>query len=354
MSIARGLFCCLPNPHVTDIESGHSYKSMCLTFRPYRDGMADYEISAEIEATLLPKFSHRAAEWYQLDQVRPSYAKYARWIVELDGQTIGHCAYEQNPGHYHPHKFKLRGSLLPAYQGRGFGKQILTHLETALTEYDPISLQTGCTEQHPRSIRFLTERNFVEVHRAWQSVLDPSTVNLANWQTHFTRIAEQGIVIKTMDEVEALSPNAMREIYDLTNELDEDIPNIDPPTKIPYDHWLEQINNAPNLDRKAHFFAMDGDALVGYSGLWKNANSMEYRIGLTGVRRAYRKCGIATALKLETIRFAQRVDATRIRTWNASNNHGILIINEQLGFERLPAWIDFVKTIRNEAKNETA
>ena len=66
--------------------------------------------------------------------------------------------------------------------------------------------------------------------------------------------------------------------------------------------------------------------------------------GLTGVRRSHRRKGIALALKLRAVDYARRHGIEEVRTWNASTNEGMLGINIRLGFQRQPAWIDFVKT----------
>jgi len=59
-------------------------------------------------------------------------------------------------------------------------------------------------------------------------------------------------------------------------------------------------------------------------------------IGLTGVRREWRGKGIALALKLMAMRWAQRSGYVCIRTGKASNNVPILTLNKQLGFVREP------------------
>ena len=64
----------------------------------------------------------------------------------------------------------------------------------------------------------------------------------------------------------------------------------------------------------------------------------------TGVRRAYRRHGIAWALKVRNIAWARQQGYTHIRTSNDSTNRAMLSINEQLGYQRLPAWIHLVKT----------
>ena len=56
-----------------------------------------------------------------------------------------------------------------------------------------------------------------------------------------------------------------------------------------------------------------------------------FEIGVTGVLRSHRRRGIEIALKLRKIEFAQKKGIRELRTWNASDNKGILEVNSELG-----------------------
>jgi len=49
--------------------------------------------------------------------------------------------------------------------------------------------------------------------------------------------------------------------------------------------------------------------------------------------------GIAWALKLNTVKYAQENGYERIKTWNDTENQPMLSINLRLGFQPLPATI---------------
>ena len=68
---------------------------------------------------------------------------------------------------------------------------------------------------------------------------------------------------------------------------------------------------------------------------------------LTGVRRAYRRRGIALATKLHAIDFARKRGTRTITTDNEENNP-MYQINLRLGFERKPTWFDFEKKLVEE------
>jgi len=60
---------------------------------------------------------------------------------------------------------------------------------------------------------------------------------------------------------------------------------------------------------------------------------------MTGMLREYRRRGVAMALKVLTIEYAQRCGFTQISTWVESTNTGMLAINERLGFTRRPGMV---------------
>jgi mycothiol synthase len=67
--------------------------------------------------------------------------------------------------------------------------------------------------------------------------------------------------------------------------------------------------------------------------------------GLTGVRREWRRQGIALALKIAGLHYAREHGYTTVTTSNASNNDPILALNRQLGFVREPWRIHLVKEL---------
>jgi RimJ/RimL family protein N-acetyltransferase len=53
--------------------------------------------------------------------------------------------------------------------------------------------------------------------------------------------------------------------------------------------------------------------------------------------------GIALALKLRTIAYAQEHGKPYIKTWNDSPNEGMIALNERLGFVRHTGWFTYRK-----------
>ena len=64
----------------------------------------------------------------------------------------------------------------------------------------------------------------------------------------------------------------------------------------------------------------------------------------TCTARSVRGRGLARALKLETLAQAIELGVPKVRTANDGENAPILHLNEQMGYQRLPGWLEFHRT----------
>jgi GNAT superfamily N-acetyltransferase len=123
----------------------------------------------------------------------------------------------------------------------------------------------------------------------------------------------------------------------------------------PFAGRIERVFSNPNLLPDAYFVAVDGERYVGLSALWtsqvRKDELMTGLTGLTGTLREYRRRGIAVALKLKGIAWARDHGYQWIKTWNATTNAGVLAINQQLGFVKQPAWIEYAKDLARDGQN---
>ncbi len=141
-------------------------------------------------------------------------------------------------------------------------------------------------------------------------------------------------------------PDALRKAYELELICDRDVPSYEEVTDTPYELFLAWSVNAPNAMLDAYFLAKDGDRLVGQSVLERSSDRADmYEQELTGVLPEYRGRGIAKALKLQTVRYARERGVRWIRTWNSTKNAPMLRINVAMGFQRQPAWIEYVREL---------
>ena len=86
------------------------------------------------------------------------------------------------------------------------------------------------------------------------------------------------------------------------------------------------------------------------SCIWLSlSNPDKLYTGLTGVRRAYRRRGIATALKTQAIAWAKTQGASYLETDNEENNP-MYQLNLALGFQPIPALLDYILELDHENK----
>ncbi|MBV7337408.1 GNAT family N-acetyltransferase [Chloroflexi bacterium TSY] len=90
--------------------------------------------------------------------------------------------------------------------------------------------------------------------------------------------------------------------------------------------------------------ALDNTEYIGLTSLWGELSSDTLYVGMTGVKRSYRRKGIATALKLRAISYAQAHGIRLLMTSNNSENP-MYQINLNLGFQSYDIEIKLVKKL---------
>ena len=155
-------------------------------------------------------------------------------------------------------------------------------------------------------------------------------------------LKRQGVTIKSLKEV-GRSPEFDRALHTLDNELTGDIPCLANANPLPFEQFV-----AAALDEKLNppggmLIAFAGAQIVGYSGIFADANALKGGIKMTGVRREWRGKGIAKVLKLCLIKAARDLGFEELETANDETNAPILGLNRKLGFKEASGIIELKK-----------
>ena len=127
------------------------------------------------------------------------------------------------------------------------------------------------------------------------------------------------------------TPQVRRKVYDLVRLGVVDDPGGDADF-LPFERFAAELFE-PFYWRwaDAQFLAADGERWVGLVNL-QLRTAEQAEMGISVVRRAYRRRGVARALKVLALRRAQEHGVDAVLTWNHVGNTPILDLNASLGF----------------------
>lgn len=158
-------------------------------------------------------------------------------------------------------------------------------------------------------------------------------------------MAEQGIDIRSVVDLKT-DPDRDRKLYELGWAIAQDIPSSELSVRDSFEEF-QKVWQRSNRVQDAWSVALGQGEYVGMTEFWSNQTDPGlFQIGVTGVLRPHRRRGIAIALKLRGIEFAYESGIRELRTWNASDNGGILEVSRRLGFVRKPAHIAYENEVR--------
>ena len=311
---------------------------------------ADYEFYAHITTTLYPDFPSTAEEFRTWDNNRDAKYPLHRYIIEHNHQPVGVLDLRQDGFNFHPQKWRWLVEVLPISERLAAFEAAWQFGQQFFADKDLIAIQSSSHESQEEFNSFLTDKGFSVTMRHPVSVQDLTTFDTNAYADQIQRTLDSGIEITTVAEFAKQQPDFWRLLWELENEIDQDIPthdDIDPPTLASYKKYN---TNRPGGSLDQWYIALDGGKMVGMTNVRQALGdpTLYYNL-VTGVARSHRRRGIARALKVASAKSVLAAGGNRILTDNEENNP-MYILNMQLGFAPKPAWLDFEKTLKDAAK----
>ena len=245
-------------------------------------------------------------------------------IAELDGEPVAAAFVERHGENVDGPVAWISVRVLAEHRRRGVGTALFRELSAIARNEGKSELVFSARHDDPDSLDYLGKRGFVEGLRLRESILE-----LAHAQTTFAPPPEVTLVPFAVELDEA--------VYDVALDVARDVPTAQESFEIgTFRRWRE--DQLPSITmRDCSFVAQAKGEPVGYAILVQGEEGEGLHC-MTGVRRAWRRRGIALALKQAQIDAAKAAGLRRLRTANAVQNP-MLLVNERLGYRRDVEWI---------------
>lgn len=312
---------------------------------PFEAVDENYEAILAVEKAVWPDTSHTVETFKHEDKNRDPKYLFQRLLVREEGRVIAVGVYLEPDWSYQPGKYHVYLDVRPEAERRGIGTAFYEYVMDRLAERElkPSVIASGTREDKPQAIRFLEKRGFEQVMRWPASQLEVDAFEPAKFEAVAEQVRQQGIEIYSVAELANFDPDWQRNLYELDWACALDEPQPDPLTQQPLEQYVNHVLHHPNHLAQAFFVALDQGQYVGLSELFRNPHHKTWlHCGFTGVLPSHRRRGIATALKLQTIKFARSYGAKTIKTNNEENNP-MYSLNLALGFKPAPASLAFKK-----------
>lgn len=260
----------------------------------------------------------------------------ARWLAYAGEQIVGSLSLQQMDV---VHAFQADILLLPLYHAAM--EQLYAFVLEQYTPHRPCTVVVHVRENWLEQVNFYHAQGFSEHERMWKFYLNPQELDFS--ALPYTVPAEVRL-LSLHDWLEHTPEHSVQfAFYDAVTEIRQSVPSADPVLPESFALWLEKRWAATNLWKEGTQVALVGNSMVGLSKLhttpWRNC----CKTGLTGVRAAWRRQGIARALKIRGLQRAKQQGMLQVFTLNHALNLPMLELNASLGFIREVGWISLRK-----------
>jgi GNAT superfamily N-acetyltransferase len=224
----------------------------------------------------------------------------------------------------------------PAARGMGIGAAILSTISSWALERGNIELMGSVREDDPGSLAWVEKHGFSEVGRNSLLVLDltetddpepapPAGIEIVSW---------------------ADRPELAQGTHETALQAYPDVPGEENTVVPAFQQWLsmDMLGGGDRAD--GVFVALAAEEVVGYAKLaFPPARPDAIMHDITAVKRAWRRRGIAGALKRAEIAWAKRSGFRILETYNEERNEPIRRLNERFGYRLAPGTV----TVRGPA-----
>jgi len=253
----------------------------------------------------------------------------AWFVASLDGEDAG-AAFAYVGWHSSPGTGTGEAFVLPEHRGSGVGSALYRELALWVQERGCVTLETTVSEEDAASIKWADRHGFREIGRNSRLALDLTAIDAPAIDP------PKHVKIVTWAERPDLTPA----LYTVACEAYADDPGHEGKPMDAYEIWLSRDMRGDSDRPEATFIALADGEVAGYAKLSLSSSSTRVAThDMMGVLRAFRRRGIASALKRAEIAWAKRSGYETLETNNESRNEAIRRLNERHGYTVRPGTV---------------
>ena len=260
-----------------------------------------------------------------------------RVVWEEEGQVLGFAQQREFAYFHAPGRRQIQVLVDAGAHRRGIGRALHQHVtqEAAArgaTEYVILAPQSVGADAFAQAVGYRAVDD--ELRMRLEPVVSPGDPAAARF-----RMAEQGVEIATLAELQRSTPDWLDRYYALGAELQRSIPVRFGGASVPdRESFVRAELEAPGVRLEATWFAVHGGSWVGMTEI-RTPSPERGQQQLTGVIDPYRRRGIARALKEVGIAWAAEEGLAALSTNTNAANEAMRRLNESLGFRVAERWI---------------
>lgn len=216
---------------------------------------------------------------------------------------------------------------------------LLGVLEQDLEGLVPCWVFSMVDEGNQPLLAFFARHGFQEIRREHHVELDLRDFDTTPFAAAAQQAATQGYSIRSLAELQD-DPQRDQKVYQLDLALRREVPGSEEFDQ-PFEAFAEQTFESPAFRPDSYFIALHGEQYVGLHRIWVNPTGP--RVGLTGLLPGHRRQGVASALKLRGVSYAQAHGFLVLRAENDADNEAILDLNRRMGYRKRGGAVEVMK-----------
>jgi mycothiol synthase len=315
-----------------------------IRFREFRG--EDIPALVEIRTRTTPDNPGSQERMEYFEKTYPADNPRLRYIAEnAAGKCIGQGTCERSTFINAPGAYFVWIIVDPDWRRRGIARALLSRFEPYGRTQGAEKLWASCREDHDYSIRFLETAGFHNFGLRFESILDLTAFDESRFAGTIERLQAAGFEFTHLVNERAINPRADWLLYEIDAETGGEVPwPGGARMEITYEQFRQRSLEAPTVDPAAILIAK-------VQGRYAGITMAEFSPGrpaqttMTGVRREYRGRGLALGLKLLSFRIMKEHGCTQTTTQNDTANPPILRLNEKLGYQKRPGYLQWEKML---------